>query len=196
MKIYNEPKGETKQLPCSVNGLYLTEYLLLNSRARWAKKGIFELACEQCELIEKYKLTPEIVINDNIATFDLTEAETYLVDNDNWHTPTKLTAKMGDLEGHTACIFYWFRMKFPETTGATDPILKAFFDRAVLLNLAPYLAKKNGGSEYYLYLSYIMVSDGFTVDENGKVIASEQLKGIPIEQLAPAKIEDGKIVLA
>jgi len=197
MKIYNKRDGKVYLLPANVNGNNISESLFYSNIAYWAKKEIYEFDCEYCDLVQKYELTPTIVIEDNIATYSLNDAENYLIENDNWHLPSELISRVGSLEDYNPCLFYWFRIEFNETTSIIDnEILDAMFNRAVARRLAPYLGAKNKESKYYLYLSYIQLSDGFTIDGSGNVIAPSLLTGIPIEQLAPAKIEGENIVLA
>lgn len=197
MKIYNQNTGKIIKLPTKIVGFGVNETTFIANRAKYANKGYYEFVSDEIDLIEQYKLTPLISVDDETKTanYSLSEAEQNIIDL-NWHTPEYFNAKVGEIN-HNVCLYYWFRIQFDETTCISDDAtLSAMFERAVVRRLAPYLAFKNGEPHYYLYLSYIQVSDGFTVDEDGTVIAPTALQSVPIQQLAPAQIVDGKIILA
>jgi hypothetical protein len=185
MKIYNEPKNETKELPCSVNGIYLTEDLLVNSRESWAKKGVFELTCDYLELIAKFELNPEIEIIENIASYKLTDAESYLIEGNNWHDASELKATNVIVENASICVHYWLRFILSEAQVNNSPLVP-FFEKTQRFK-APYFKHVNGGTHYFLYLNWVSVSDNiFSIDDEGVLTCN--IEGVVFEQLAAAEI--------
>lgn len=189
---------ELLTLPCDIRevGTTVNETNFKFLEPRLNKAQIFEFIDSNIEAVEKYEFEPNITVNsEGIASYSLNEIQQNIINYD-WHLPESFQREVGRIENHNPCEYYWIRLIFNEETCTNDSNdIDKFFKRVVGRRKAPYLANKNGESIYYLYLSYLLVSDGFGVDGNGTITLPSLLTGTPFEQLGEAEIIDGKIYL-
>lgn len=196
MILYDNKTAQLIQLPAKINEVGTTvngnNFQFLEKRLN--KVQIFEFEDSRYDNIVKYNLTPTVTVNsEGVASYNLNEVESSILSLD-WHEPEYFKAEVGRIHDKV-CQYYWFRIIFDEDT-CLDVRLDAFSKR-LGRRKAPYIADKNGGSAYYQYLHYLLTSDGFGVDENGKVTLGAQLSFLEgfIEQLGEAEEIDGKIYL-